>query len=138
MEKTSKPRFHPVFGVLTGFASIVALAMLWHLFGFAPPPDQESYPYTQYFTGNIAWAFVGLYALISLALGWATQRAWHVATGMILPLPFAFLIEVFQDPTSHNLIPFEIILFWLPAFAIAACGAYGGQLLRTRAVRGIT
>lgn len=45
------------------------LAALWHLIGLASPPTQEEYVLTQYFTGCISWTFVGIYALISLALG---------------------------------------------------------------------
>ena len=138
METRSASRFHLALGVFFGLAGSVALAVVWHYFGLDPPPDQESYLYTQYFTGNIGWAYVGLYALVSLVLGWLTRLIWPVALGMILPLPFGVLIEVLQDPTSHNLIPFEIILYWLPAFAIAYGGAYCGQLIRARYGRSAT
>jgi hypothetical protein len=55
--------------------------------------------------------------------------------GVMLPLPIAAVIEVIVDPTNHNLIPFEIILYWLPAFALAWAGAFFGSAMRKQLVR---
>jgi hypothetical protein len=51
---------------------------------------------------------------------------------MMLPLPIAFGIEVRSDPTSHNLIPFEVLLYWLPAFGLALLGGYCGEITAVR------
>ena len=136
MARTPRPRLHLALGLLAGLASSVSLAALWHLFGFVSPPTQGAgYQFTEYFTSCIGWSFAVPYALVSLTLGWISQSKWPVALGMILPLPIAFAIEIELDPTSHNLIPFEIILFWFPAFVVAYGGAYCGQLIRARSAR---
>lgn len=129
------PRPHPALGVALGLVAIVALATLCHLLGYAAPQTEAGYPFTSYFTGCIGWAFVAAYALAAGALGWASRNAWPVAAGMVLPLPLALVTEMVLDPTSHNLLPFEIVLYWLPAFAVAFLSARLGEGLRDRTVR---
>lgn len=114
------------FGALAGLVGTVALASLWHLFGAASPKEAD-YVYTQYFTSCLGLGFAAAYFGLGFVLGWIVQRVAVVALGMILPLPIAFLIEVTLDRTSHNLIPFEILLVWLPAFSLALLGAYLGR-----------
>lgn len=56
---------------------------------------------------------------------------------MMSPLPLALIVEVLQDPTSHNLLPFEVVMLWAPAFLVAFFGATLGTHLRVaRAERG--
>jgi len=134
MAKTPRSRSNFIFGLLAGLAGSVSLAVLWHLFGFDSPPSQagDEYQFTEYFTSSIGWPFLACYILVSLFLGWTTQCSRPVAIGMILPLPIALVVELSRDPTSHNLFPFEIIIFWVPAFIVAFSGAYFGQLIRAR------
>ena len=144
-------------GLLAGFAASVSLATLWHLVGFVNPQIHEGsrsahtpgYEFSQYFTHCISWSFAAAYALVSLALGWKFQsgepaapveppvafsiETIPVALGMVLPLPIALLIEGIRDPTSHNLFPFEVLRFWLPAFLVAWGGAACGWLIRDKA-----
>lgn len=129
------PRPHPALGVALGLVAIVALATFCHLLGYAAPQAEAGYPLTSFFTGCIGWPFVAAYALAAGALGWATRSVRPVAAGMVLPLPLALVVEVVLDPTSHNLFPFEVVLYWLPAFAVAFLGARLGDGLRERAVR---
>lgn len=125
------PRWHAGLGVLAGFAAAVSLVGLWHLFGLAwPPPPQGGYPLTTPLLRCVSWGFAGVYAAAALGLGWLSGRGWPVALGMVAPLPLAFLIEVLRDPTSHNLWPFEAVMYWLPAFALAFVAAWIGRLAR--------
>ena len=128
-------RSHPALGGALGLVTIVALVTLCHLLGHAAPQAEAGYPFTSYFTRCIGWAFVAAYALAAGTLGWVTRSARPVAAGMMLPLPFALVAELMLDPTSHNLLPFEIALYWLPAFAVAFLSARLGDGLRDRTVR---
>jgi len=121
-----------VLGVLAGLAGVVVLAALWHLLGGAAPPRQENYEYSGYFLGCLSWPFAAAYFALSIALGWGVRRGWPVALGMVLPLPIAMGIEMASNPTSHNLMPFEVLLYWLPAFGLAFLGAHLGERLATR------
>jgi len=107
------------------------VAVVWNTLGFASMPSQVGYQLTQYFTPT-TWPFVIAYTMISLLLGWGTRTTWPVALGMIFPLPIACSVDVSRDPTSHNLIPFEILLTWLPGFVIAVGAASCGRWLRRR------
>lgn len=125
-------RPHPAVVTLTGLGGTILLATIWHLLGLASDPTEEGYALTSFFLTCISWPFVAVYALAALGFGWIAQQARFVALGMILPLPMALLVEVALDPTSHNLFPFEILLYWLPAFVVAWLGASGGRRLRER------
>jgi hypothetical protein len=133
------------FDVLTGLIGTLVLTFLWHIFGLADPYTKVSYIYSHYFWSCLSFIFAAAYFALSLALGWLkeslynscypqglVQRALLIALGMILPLPITFFIEVSLDPTSHNLIPFEILLYWLPAFNLALAGAYIGGIIKQR------
>ena len=119
--------------MLLSAASSVLLAALWHRFGWARPYSTDGYEFTQYLTSCVSWWFILVYLSSGWGLGWITRTAWPVALGMISPLPIAFCVEVAKDPTSHNLIPFEVVLFWVPALALAFAGAYTGLRLRAGA-----
>lgn len=60
---------------------------------------------------------------------------WLVVLGMMLPLPIAVGIEISLDPTSHNLIPLEVAMYWFPAFGLALLGGYLGKLIADRFAR---
>jgi len=118
--------------LIAGLAGTGASAAFWHLFGAAAPPTQDSYAYSHYFTSCLSWSFVAAYFGLSFILGWGLRRAWPLAVGMMLPLPIAFGVEVASDPTSHNLFPFEVLLYWLPAFGLALLGGYLGTMVASR------
>jgi ABC-type polysaccharide/polyol phosphate export permease len=70
--------------------------------------------------------------VLAALLGGVLRQRWPVAVGMMLPWPIACLIEIIQDPTSHNLLPADVIVCWLPAFGIAFLGTYVGRKLAAR------
>jgi hypothetical protein len=72
------------------------------------------------------------FAIVAVAIGAISLAPVFVAAGMLLPLPVATAIEIARDPTGHNLLPLEIILYWIPVFALALLGAYLGRQLATR------
>jgi hypothetical protein len=99
--------------------------------GLAPKSSGAAYELTRYFT-LITWPFILAYTILALLLGGLTRKTWPVALGMIFTLPIACTVEVSRDSTSHNLIPFEMILTWLPGFLLALGAAYCGRWLRRR------
>jgi len=123
---------HPAVITLIGLGCIIILAGFWHVVGFADEPSQEGYFLTSFFLRCVSWPFMAVYALLGVGMGLITAGERFVALGMMLPLPMSLLVEVVLDSTSHNLLPFEIILYWLPAFGVAWLGAYGGRRLRER------
>jgi hypothetical protein len=72
--------------------------------------------------------------LLLLAIGFALGRLslWNpVMLGLatVAPLPFIAMLEIKLDPTSHNLWPFEVILYSLLA-VIPVVGAFIGWGVR--------
>jgi hypothetical protein len=118
-------------GFLAGLAGSTLLAVAWHTMGLAPKSSGAAYELTRYFT-LITWPFILAYTILALLLGGLTRKTWPVALGMIFTLPIACTVEVSRDSTSHNLIPFEMILTWLPGFLLALGAAYCGGWLSRR------
>jgi hypothetical protein len=129
--ESSRTSWNSAAAFLAGLTGSALLAGVWNTLGFAPMPSQVGYELTHYFS-PITWPFVIAYTIISLLLGWITNTKWPVALGMIFTLPIACSVELSRDSTSHNLIPFEILLTWLPGFVLAFGGAYCGHWLRRR------
>jgi hypothetical protein len=123
------PSGNSVKGFVAGLASSVMLAVVWNVLGFAPLSAQKGYELTHYFT-PITLSFVIAFAVVALLLGGFTRTTWPVGLGMIFTLPIACGVEFSQDSTSHNLVPFEILLTWLPGFLLASWAASGGRWLR--------
>lgn len=131
MTESSRASWKSAAGFVAGLAGSTLLAVVWNTLGFASTPSEVGYELTHYFT-PITWRFVIAYTIISMLLGLVTKTTWPVALGMIFPLPIACSVEVSQDSTSHNLIPFEILLTWLPGFVLAFGAAFCGDWLRRR------
>lgn len=143
---------HLALGVLAGLAASLSLVAIWHLLGLATSIVHEGsaeYRFSKFIGQCVSVSFAVAYTLTAAGLGWIFQGkgpsvsgvgirrlltplsdVHPVAFGMVLPLPIAMLIEVMLEPTSHNLFPFEAVLYWFPTLLVALCGASGGWLLR--------
>ncbi|MDB6127106.1 MAG: hypothetical protein JWM35_1002 [Verrucomicrobia bacterium] len=119
-----------LLGVVFGFTFIVPLIALFHFQHWVAPATTLSYAYTHMITRCLSPGFVVACLVIAFALGFLIRRAPGVALGMMLPLPIATDIELREDPTSHNLIPFEILATWVPAFLVLMFVAWLGTKLR--------
>jgi hypothetical protein len=114
----------------SGFVSVVLLAWFWHLTGLAGPTTESGYPVSGYFLACVSFGFATAFLFAAFGLGWSLKHAFGTALGMLAPLPLGTIYEIGMDATSHNLIPFEIVLYWLPAFALAFGGATIGARMR--------
>ncbi len=59
-----------------------------------------------------------------------SKRAWLTATGLILPLYAAAVVEMVMNPYSHNLWPIEFLFYGVPG-----CAAVMTSLIATRIAR---
>ena len=122
-----------LLAVPTAAFGYVFLAFVFHVLGLCAPQKSYGYEYTQYLTSCISIWFFAAWLILAMALGSASKTAWPVAFGMVFPLPLAVKIETAKDPTSHNLLGFEVVGLWLPAFFIAFGAArFGMTLWRNR------
>jgi hypothetical protein len=119
-------------GVILGLTASVVLIAFFQAMGWISAPTQRSYVLTQTIARCVGPAFIAALLLLAALQGFLVRSALGVAAGMILPLPIAAGVEIYQDPTSHNLIPFEIVLYWGPTFLLAFGAALLGRKLRDR------
>ena len=113
-----------------GLISTVGLVVLLRVMGLILPPEQDSYFLSRHASDNVGVLVLLSYFLASGVLGVILKRPVDIAIGMMAPLPLAFLVEVGLDSTSHNLFPFEALLYWLPAFGLAFLGRLIGSRVR--------
>ena len=59
--------------------------------------------------------FVAAGALLGLA---SKSRAWLLAAAAVAVLPLVALAEMVVDPTSHNLIPLELVFYGFYGFLV--------------------
>ena len=129
-KKTARLRFF--LSVTAGAVAVMALALVCHLIGFVSRPTQAGYPFTNYLAVSLNVGSIAVYIGLGGLLGYMFRQAVPVALGMMLPWPIACIVEMIQDPTSHNMFPFEAILFWTPAFFLALLGARFGRKMAER------
>jgi hypothetical protein len=129
MDRTDRPPVPTVVAIVAGAIGTIALATVWHWAGLVTRPSEHSYRLSQYFMNCVSWPFIFAYAAVALVIGRLARTEWPVAIGMVLPLPIALVVEIIRDSTSHNLFPFEIGLYWVPALAIAYLGARGRRVI---------
>jgi hypothetical protein len=93
--------------------------------------SEDSYAFTKYVAASygVTAAIAVLAGAALLGFLWKSG-GWLVAIGFSLAPALAAFIEMARDKTSHNLIPLEVILYWLPIFIIAWVGAAVGVKIR--------
>lgn len=74
-----------------------------------------------------------LLAIAGFVWGLVLDRPYslYAAAAQFASLPIIAVLEMIKDPTSHNLWPFEFLIYGVLAGISAAC-ARGGEFLRTR------
>jgi hypothetical protein len=124
-------RHASTFAIALGAALAAALA---HQFIMRVPPSTS----TSYFVSE--WLESNYFALITqavlIAVGYHLAYRWHaspwvVGVAMMLPFPVATFYEITLDRTSHNMLPFEIIV-WVPLVALPTIGALVGRMMLRR------
>ena len=118
---------------MAGLFTVPLLAAVWHLCRFAEPASRGDYHLTSFITNCFSVFFFAALFVVSVAAGWLTRFVATYALMAIVPFPVAFLIEVSEDPSSHNLFPFEIVFAWIPIFLLVITGVVVGRYARRRA-----
>ena len=119
------------YWLLQFVASTIAGAAILFLLRFvqtSPPPQPGEYYWSTFFRNDLSWLALLLFALLAFAACYAWQwNACITGFGLISVLPIITIVESTVYRGSHNLIPFEIIVYAfyaLPGFTGALLGAY--------------
>jgi len=119
-----------LLGIGSGLMTSTLLVLVFQLFQWTYPQRMDGYFITRPITECIHPVFIGCFILSGVSLSYLKTNQFLVALGMILPMPIGFIAEVIVDPTSHNLIPFEVIGGWIPGFIIALCAIGLGRFIQ--------
>ena len=93
------------------------------------PPSGDDYRYSQFLHSNYTGFTAILFFLTGLLIGYYFRlNPWLSGVFLVLIFPLAVVFEVSIDVTSHNLLPFELIIHFVYALP-AIAGAYLGRFL---------
>jgi len=91
--------------------------------------------YVEYLNASLPWGVIALFAGVGIFLAWIIGTGILIsAIAVLLAFPAIVMVRVIldglQDPTSHNLWPFEVVLATILGALIAFPAACVGRLLR--------
>lgn len=112
--------------------AVLVFAIGVRLLGGRPldPTPSPSYPYSGLIHGQVSAVTIALVAVGCFLVGrttWLSSRG--VAAGTLVWAFVALSLETSRDPTSHNLLPLEM-LSWSAVFLPAWLGGHVGRRLR--------
>ena len=122
-----------VIGLVLLAACAGIFALFVHHMLFRPPePRDDAYYFSNYAVQNYTFYTAGFFVVLGGLLAfWTRSNPFLIGFAMVLVFPVIAVIEGIVDPTSHNLIPFELATH--AAFAVpAVAGAYLGNLIAGR------
>ena len=113
-------------------AALLGVAVLGlHALLFPQPrPELGEYFWSQLATQQLSWITLGLAGAAAAVLGYVTRaHAVVIGAAMILVFPVITAWEISIYPTSHNLFPFELVIFAIWS-APLMFGAWLGRRLK--------
>jgi hypothetical protein len=121
-----------VLGAIAALAGGL-LALAGHQLLFHPPaPASREYALTGLVTSNYSWGVAVVLLIVGMAVGYVLRtNAVAAGAGLVLVLAAATCYEIDRYPTSHNLLPFDVI-GWIVMASPLAIGALLGNHLRRR------
>jgi hypothetical protein len=118
-----------LFLVFIGFLLILLVSIILE----TPATPQGEYHYSSFLRNNYGITAAILYLIAGLAVGYLMElKPWLAGICLILIFPLTALYEATVYRGSHNLIPFEFVVFVLYALP-SLVGAYLGKWLSDRA-----
>ncbi|MEQ1625241.1 MAG: hypothetical protein ABL870_11150 [Sediminibacterium sp.] len=118
-----------LFLVFVGFLLILLVSIILE----TPATPQGEYHYSSFLRNNYGITATILYLIAGLAVGYLMElKPWLAGICLILIFPLTSLYEATIYRGSHNLIPFEFLIFFLYALP-SLSGAYLGKWLSDRA-----
>jgi hypothetical protein len=118
-----------LFLVFIGFLLILLVSIILE----TPATPQGEYHYSSFLKNNYGITAGILFLIAGLAVGYLMElKPWLAGICLILIFPITALYEATIYRGSHNLIPFEFLVFILYALP-SLVGAYLGKWLSDRA-----
>ena len=119
-----------VIGGAIAFVGALLILLLHQLIVRPPAPVSREYALSGQVLGNYSWGVAGLLLLVGFAVGFVVRsRAWAAGVGLVLFQAALTVYEIQRFPTSHNLLPFDV-LSWIVMAAPLVIGSFAGTRLR--------
>ncbi|MEK6701336.1 MAG: hypothetical protein AABZ53_03670 [Planctomycetota bacterium] len=94
--------------------------------------DAPLFPLIRTSVEGLSWVAIVLLCLLGLASGMLTRLSpFAIAPASVAVLPVAAITEMVVDTSTHNLIPFELVMYLFMTIP-ALCGAMLGRFLSLR------
>jgi hypothetical protein len=114
----------------SGFGTVLFLMIVFRLFHWTNVSNYETgNPLSVLMSKCVNIEFLVCYFCAGIILGMFHLNRYVTALGMILPLPISAIIDILFYPTTHNLLPFEVVLEWFPAFLLSLIAIWLGSYL---------
>lgn len=103
-----------------------------------PIPEPGEYKYSLMLRSNFTWVAILVQVIAGFLLGyWLTYNPFFIGICLLFIFPFTAILESIYYRGSHNLIPFEFVVYFLyslPATSAAFLGKFLAkrQLLSTK------
>ena len=124
-----------VVGGAIAFVGTLLTLLLHQLIVRPPAPVSREYALSGQVWANYSWSVAALLLLVGFAVGFVVRsRAWTAGAGLVFLQAALTVYEIQRFPTSHNLLPFDV-LGWLVLAAPAVFGSFAGTRLRSRRQR---
>ena len=119
-----------VIGGAIAFVGALLILLLHQLIVRPPAPVSREYALSGQVLWNYSWGVAGLLLLVGFAVGFVVRsRAWAAGVGLVLFQAALTVYEIQRFPTSHNLLPFDV-LSWIVMAAPLVIGSFAGTRLR--------
>ena len=125
-------RSNQVMGAVVALAGTLLTLWMHHVLYEPTRPVSPEYALSGLLLGNYSWGVAAILGVLGLVVGFV-HRTHPVAAGagLILVAAGATLYEIQRFPTSHNLLPFDVVS-WVVMAAPLMLGALAGSWLRER------
>ena len=125
-------RSNQVMGAIVALAGTLLTLWMHHLLYEPTRPASPEYALTGLLLGNYTRGVAAILGVVGLVVGFVHRtHPVAVGAGLILVAAGATVYEIQRFPTSHNLLPFDVVS-WAVMAAPLMLGALSGNWLRQR------
>ncbi len=118
---------YPVL-VIIGLMIILLCSLIQNV----PPPGKGEYYYSSFLRKNFTLLSNVLFLVTGLVVGYLSKlNPWYSGICLFLVFPVTSIIEATVYKGSHNLIPFELIIYFLMAIP-TVIAVYIGRFIRRK------
>ena len=138
MRETSKNYAEPITCLLLGAGGLAIIAISSVFQNIVIPKEQQDF--SHFLNYNFTWPVGIVFFIVSLCIGYFLKlNPWKVGVCLFAAFPLTAIIEGVLIRGSHNLLPFEFIMYSiyaLPSILSVYLGKFLSQQMAKRRMNG--